>query len=250
MGLCGAGRKPDRKNEIELPGKCRTDASKVLPPAALIPRSAEACTEMGMKIEPEEWQLLEILTWKLRVAAAQQLCGLGDKAAHALKRLLKKRWLSEEAMLVRILTLDQPLVSWKPGEPAPDVSALSWQLEARRHRTEPTISRIIWAHARARRLTGGCSGPIRQPLQVEHDLGTAAMFFRRNELDSSNWDQWLGEDILRQTARRRQPIPDAAHCSTDGMIRLAIEFGGAYSADRLRRFHLHCRRCSLPSELW
>jgi hypothetical protein len=87
-------------------------------------------------------------------------------------------------------------------------------------------------------------------LQVEHDLGTAAMFFRRNELDSSNWDQWLGEDILRQTARRRQPIPDAAHCSTDGMIRLAIEFGGAYSADRLRRFHLHCRRCSLPYELW
>jgi hypothetical protein len=205
---------------------------------------------MGMKtIAPEDLLLLEVLTWKLRVVAIPQLRGVCN-AERAVKRLLRNRWLREEDVLVRLLTLEQPLVIWQPGMPAPDFSSLSWQLESRRHRTEPAIVRVIWASPRAQRLAGGCSGQLRQPFQIEHDLGTAAVFFRRNELDPSNWGQWVCEDILRQSARRRQPIPDAALCSTDGMIRTAIEFGGAYSADRLRRFHRQCHRCAIPYELW
>jgi len=201
-------------------------------------------------ITPAQWKLLEVFTWKLRVATTQQVLACDRALVGALNSLLKQRLLCEEPMLVRILVLERPLALWAPGDLAPDFPSLSWQMESRRHQTEPAICRVIWASERARHLSGGCAGPLRQPLQVEHDLGTAAMFFGRNQLDPETWDHWLGEDILRYSTGPRQNVPDAALCSSNGTIRLAIEFGGAYSADRLRRFHQQCLRRSIPYELW
>jgi hypothetical protein len=102
----------------------------------------------------------------------------------------------------------------------------------------------------ANQFGGRLRGAIKYDLQAPHDLGVAQVYLQLLRTDPRAAECWVGEDILR-LSRRRQKLPDAA--ITDGpdkRIFTAIEFGGAYDAERLRGFHRHCAAPKLPYQLW
>jgi len=152
-----------------------------------------------------------------------------------------------------VLTVQRPLVNWRPRMPEPNHDANAWQLKCRWTGIAVTSCLVTWATNQAARLHGGCGGRLRQPLQVQHDLGLASVFIGRLELKPSQATRWLGEDVLRRQhgLGPGRKAADAAIVDGNGRVEKVIEFGGMhYSAERLRRLHHYCRRNRLAYELW
>jgi hypothetical protein len=199
------------------------------------------------RLANDDLALLEMLTWKVRLVAEPQL-------APAIKPnpidLVRKGFLRSRIIQAKVIACRQPLATWRAGQAPPDFHALAWCLENRLRQARPSRCQVLWATPKCTRLLGGCGGSIRQPTQVEHDLALAGVFLARASIDPASWDAWLGEDVWRQQLTRREKVPDAVLVNDHGKATLAIEYGGAYSAERLRAFHRHCARQSLPYELW
>lgn len=202
-----------------------------------------------MRLDAADMDLLNLLTWRVRLATERQLREFSPKAT-APRRLQQAGLLAKASVAVSLLELDGPLASWAPGLPLPNFPSLAWRLHQRRLSAPSRSVLIYWATPRAVRVAGGVGGEIRQPMQVEHDLGATAIFLRRRILDPASTSRWLGEDIYRQLHAPVGKIPDALLCSADGTPELAIEFGGAYGVGRIRGFHRHCASKLLPWELW
>jgi hypothetical protein len=210
-------------------------------------------------LDPADCPILEALTWKVRVAADIQIQAMMDERPGAKPtacRLLR-RWQSlglvdRRVLTVSLIEVTEPLVLSHPCDVSPDFDALAWQLESRWTNVLPRRIVVNWATPRAAKLYGGISGRFRQPLQIQHDLGTAAAYFRRLKTDPKAAAAWIGEDVYRRDfpIRKRAKVPDAVQIDEFGRVSLAIEFGGAYSASRLRRFHQFCSQAHLPYEVW
>jgi hypothetical protein len=69
------------------------------------------------------------------------------------------------------------------------------------------------------------------------------------EADPQAAEQWVGEDIAGGDQFGGN-VPDAVLSDPQDGMRLAIEFGGAYNAERIRSFHHCCARRGLPYEVW
>jgi hypothetical protein len=80
-------------------------------------------------------------------------------------------------------------------------------------------------------------------------LGVAQVWLTLHE-QARDWaEAWRSEDLLAPT-RRGEKCPDAFIVNQAEDVCCVIEFGGAYSAARVREFHDDCAERSLPYQLW
>ncbi|WP_145944461.1 hypothetical protein [Fuerstiella marisgermanici] len=106
---------------------------------------------------------------------------------------------------------------------------------------------VNWAAPKAAHLTAGVSGWGRQPLQIEHDLGTTAMYVSSRPYQSEVI--WYGEDIVRRRfSGVKKKVPDALLVDRRDNILKVMEFGGQYSRKRLEDFHRTWQ--PYPWEIW
>ena len=202
-----------------------------------------------MILDGVDLEILKLLTWRVRLATGTQLVEFSGSAART-RKLHVAGLLAKDSTVAAVPTLVQPLAIWLPGQEAPDFQALAWKLLQRRRSTRPKRVRVFWATKRAVQISGGVGGRIRQPVQVEHDLGTTATFLRRRIVAPEEAERCVGEDIYRLQAARGCKVPDALLCSATGAAERAIEYGGAYAASRIRGFHRHCSGQKLAWEIW
>ena len=194
---------------------------------------------------------------KTRLLTEEQINGSFLKEASSRRvREQLSRWrasglLNRSMARVTPLEVAAPIFSWRRGKPAPDCHRISWRLERRWTRPYPQCSAVYWATSRLARRIGGRGGRLMQPLQVQHDVGVAAVYCLFLQDRPEEADRWIGEDQYRRLAPKRIPkVPDAVVLGADGRIERAIEFGGRYSARRLRSLHRAFERRGLPYEIY
>jgi hypothetical protein len=165
------------------------------------------------------------------------------------------RLLAEEGLIAAYralahpeLRLKEPVVRWSPGEPEPEFAGASYRLQSRW--TEPFISvTCFMATRRAGRISGGSGGRRSRTSEQTHDIHLAGVFLHYRSCAPELVSKWSSEArILRGRDTRREKLPDAM--MVDGNSRRVIEFGGAYSREKIESFHAYCLNEDLPYEIW
>lgn len=211
-----------------------------------------------------EQTVLGLLCHQLRVATHNQLteglgqlCGVPASAvASVLCRLRRQGYICAQLVPVTVPKLTVPVATWQPTRPAPNFNAVAWA--ARKRLAEVGTGRewVYWASRLATQRTGGVGGRLRKPLQIEHDLGVAAVFFARHILDPTSARQWQGEDAYCRLRRptRGQKIPDAVLISREsnceGRIETVLDYLSLYPPARLRDFHRYWSARNTRYEWW
>jgi hypothetical protein len=204
--------------------------------------------------------VLFLLTWQLRVVTTDQLqriltarFGLTTSAARTVRPLVREGLLNSARTAATFVESTSPLFVWTYGDKSPDPTALAWQLEKRWRQAQTRTVTICWSTRRAAQLLGGMAPFRGHAGQLEHDLGTASILTTFYETDPDSAAAWVGEDILRRDYSDGNPAlkknPDGAFVADD-QIRQVIEFGGQYSARRIRRFHRHFARHRVPYAIY
>lgn len=204
------------------------------------------------RLTDTDHRILDVLTRRVRIAAEAQLeAAYGAGVPRRLAALRRRGFVSRASIAVRQIVVEGPLLVWSPGEPVPIAGPLAWKLQKRWTGLAPVVATLWWANAPAARLMGGVGGRLRQPLQVAHDLGVAAIYCRGGEGENP-YESWIGEDLYRREhrPRRGEKVADAVLLGEDGEVERVIEFGGAYPARRVREFHRYWSRRQVPYELW
>ena len=207
-----------------------------------------------------ERAVIDALTWRVRVMSREQLAELGSLMGVAsvrrkIHRLLSFGYIAQVDCAAHTVSLEKPLATWDADDlDMPDFGQVCWQAKARTNGDgSTTISKVFIAAKRAETEFGGCGGKLRQPLQINHDLGTTSVFLAKVEF--FGWEDchdWTSEDILRRHYRHLniEKIPDAAFVSNE-RIGCVIDFVGRdYSPMSLRKFHHHWSRRQIPYEVW
>ena len=170
-----------------------------------------------------------------------------------MRRLTKPGFVRTRTTALTFVEVCSPLAGWHRGDGDPDYQALAWRLEDRWRKARSRRVTICWATEKGARLVGGVADFPTHASQVEHDLGTAGILTRLWETEPHVAAKWVGEMILRRTCGSHadwlKKVPDGAVMDRDAPRELH-EFGGQYSAQRIRRFHEHCRRHHLTYRLW
>lgn len=208
------------------------------------------------RLSHREREILTALDQKVRLFGQRQLAEHwwhGDLAntRRGMQRLAQGGFCERLVVLARTLPpLDAPLVTWRPGDPAPDCGAVAYRLSSRwRERAARPTSVWIASEQTARLFGGVRRGALQQPTQATHDLGVAAVWLRFRALQPTWAAAWRGEDQLAHT-RRGEKLPDAFLVDGAGAVAAVIEFGGGYSAERVAAFHDDCAGRNLPYQLW
>jgi hypothetical protein len=128
---------------------------------------------------------------------------------------------------------------------SPQFGAISWQGRRRIRAGTAKPARIYWATHQAARIVGGVGGKLRQPWQLQHDLGVTSVYLLLRRTCPTLAEHWVSEDMYRLEfgQRRGEKIADAFLVNPPGQVYRVIEFVGDYSTKRLRDFHnFWCRR--------
>ncbi|MFM9960799.1 MAG: hypothetical protein ACKV2Q_06200 [Planctomycetaceae bacterium] len=209
----------------------------------------------SLTLNERDHELLHALVRKVRVFTQRQIAEHWWQAdlANARRRL---KQLAEAGLVARVTVharplpeLAQPVIVWRPGQPAPDCGRAAYELQRRwLGKALRSATAFIATQAAAQLLGGKHRGEIHQPTQVTHDLGVAAVWLRLHRTAPQWAEAWQSEDLLAHT-RRDEKCPDA-FLVQDGRIVAVIEFGGSYDAERVRAFHEDCVPRALPYQLW
>jgi hypothetical protein len=201
---------------------------------------------------------LTLLTRQVRVATSSQLqryyTTLGFTESPVMRVLRKSErlgLLACSSLCLALPTWEGPLFSWSVGDGHPVFGPLAWLLNKRYAQAPARIIQVFHATERGAEITGGTGGPIRQPDQVEHDLGTTAIFVHHHAQSTAATDDWVSEDLLRRDYQHLFPrkVPDAALISNNRIMRV-FETGGQYSVKRLKAFHRYFAERKVPYEIW
>lgn len=239
-----------------------------------------------MRLTPTHLAVLEFLTWQVRLATDQQIQQVLNaqekftcQSSRVLRQLARAGLVHRRRVAVAVPVLSQPLCCWFPGDRTPNFRSLAWRLFVRNERAHRNQTLVNYATSRAAQLLNGASGWHRQPLQLEHDLGTTAMYvasrlaplrggadqtrkvakkqsesvsevpLRAGMSNCTKASIWYSEDIVRRRFRGVNPkVPDALVMDSDENVVRVMEYGGQYSRRRLENFHRHWKH--LPWELW
>ena len=214
---------------------------------------------MTIQLTPRDYEILGSLTTAVRVMTVSQI-GRGwwssstdptTDARHRITRLCAAGFLRIAKVLAMPLPeITAPLLIWRPGEIEPDFGKLSWKARAR-WQQGARQTRIVLASKRGARLFTGRSDPaLSRHFQLTHDLGVAEVFLAFRAQRPHLIPSWRGE-VCYAHLRRNRKIPDAVITTSDLWPPLvAVEFAGAYSRERVRKFHFFCLQERLAYELW
>lgn len=215
--------------------------------------------EASLYLTNRDEDLLQSLAERFRLVTPELVSRLWTTspsyACRRLGRLVDASLLTRASVITHpLLELVSPVVTWNPGQAAPDFSAVSYRLKSRwTSSVRPTT--VYFATRRLVQLLGGAGGTLDYPLQVTHDLHVAALYIRLRAQSPERAHMWQGEDRLRQGRKKgRGKVCDAALVEVrpsgrECMVQ-AIEFGGSYAAERIRAFHRVMENRRLPYELW
>lgn len=203
-----------------------------------------------MQLNPRMLELVEILTLKVRCLRREQVERIWFNHAKqprvVCRQYLKRVKAAELVTLTNVMALPEisvntPLLDWRPGQEEPNFDRLAWQADSRLARAA-TATTLITATKQAQALTGGPIGTRPQrSAEISHDLMAAAVFesFRKNRPDrAASWqpeDAILQELFREQTSLAKEMVPDAI--VTDDGDEIAIEIAGRYGARKLRTIH-------------
>ena len=214
---------------------------------------------MAIRLTPRDFEILGALTTAVRVMTVSQI-GRGwwstssdpvTDARHRIRLLCTAGFLRIAKVLAMPLPqITAPLTSWKPGDSEPDCGNLSWMARSRWRHGAKQIQ-IVMPSGRGARLFSGKSAPaLSRHFQMTHDLGLAEVFLAFRSQRPHLIPAWRGEASYRHLRRNRK-IPDAVITSSDLWPPIiAVEFAGAYSRERVRKFHYFCQQERLAYELW
>lgn len=200
-------------------------------------------------------QILSILGWPVRCALPRQLATILGMPESRMKgycqRLRRNGFVGAMTISMHIPVLTEPLAVWEDGQLPADFHQVAWLLERRWQQRCPRPERVIWATTAATRIVGGVGGRLRQPLQVEHDLGTTEIYVSKCRARKDD-GRWLGEDAYRAFVvdARREKRPDAVELDAGGQVVRVYEFGGHYSSRRLLAFHRFWSARRIGYEIW
>lgn len=209
-----------------------------------------------LKLTPRDNDVVHAMVQKVRLFGQRQIAdawwnGELPNARRRLQRLAEQELVSRLFVQARAIPkLESPLVSWKPGDSAPEFGAIAYRCQ-QRWRWRPTRSCVVWiATDRSAQLFGGVRrGELKNPTQATHDLGVAAVWLRLRAIAPQWAKAWRGEDLMAHT-RRGEKLPDAFIVDHNEQVVWLIEFGGGYDAARVEAFHRDCCERSLPYQLW
>jgi hypothetical protein len=199
-----------------------------------------------------EMELLSVLTDKLRVASQKQLLAADARwNKRMIRRLIDRRLIASTTIAIGVIDAGgEPYARWQPNQAAPDSGSVSYMGRRRIREALRQSVLVIWATGRAASLVGGIGGKLRQPWQVQHDLGVASIYFHFRRYASEKACRWISEDIYRRdiASNATEKVADAFLLSDARDIELAIELVGDYSSARLRAFHEFWSNRQIPYE--
>lgn len=205
-------------------------------------------------------ELQQALVQKTRLMNLRQIADqwFGGDLANTRRRLKQQPEFIEriEVHARSLPELLQPVVTWRAGDPAPNYEAVAYQLQSRWKSSPVRPCSAFIATERLSQLYGGRNrGELKHPLQATHDLGVAQIWLHLHAHYPEWAAAWRSEDLLAHT-RRGEKVPDAFIVNATEEVCCVIEFGGAYSAERVREFCEDCMQREvagqrgLPFQLW
>jgi hypothetical protein len=211
------------------------------------------------RLTKRDTEVLAMLCGSVRMASLNQIAraSWGTSKHHVaacrrrLLRLNKHGMLAAtRAVILDVTILQQPLITWQPGERMPNLPGVAWSLHRRWSSGYRSATIYYPTTAAARRFGGGRSGRIKRPFQVAHDIGVTEMYLAVRRQRPRVLSLWIGEDRLAPY-RRRQKLPDAILAtSPTAKPLLILEFGGRYDKRRLIAFHEDAAKRGIPYEIW
>lgn len=212
-----------------------------------------------MRLTIRDQEILLTLSSRIRMLSLEQIAHTwwqtSKDAVDAARRRL--RALEESQLLASyrvrslpLLDISSPVLSWRPGEPEPDVGAVAWKLQSR-WQGDARPTQVFVATEQSARIFGGrATGKIKNQFQATHDLGVAQMYLQIRKERPELLEDWIGEDVYA-SKRKGQKLPDAVIASfpnaTCNRVLLTDCTWPAYRA----RLHAECDRsatelCQLP----
>ncbi len=208
---------------------------------------------------PRDDQILQALASKVRILTVSQIThywwGDTETGLHnARARLLD---LHDAGFVDRLQLLSPPLielvrpvVTWAPGQPAPDPGAISWRLVSRWPLVDPVRVTVYLATATTHNQYGGARTARRPKAdQVGHDLHVAQLYLKFLRERPEDAARWIGEDARRLSGFWLKD-PDAILNRGEGKEPHVVEFGGRYDTERVEAFHKDCAKRNRSYELW
>ncbi len=205
--------------------------------------------------------LMRVLTRQVRAVSLDQATRI-LRSLHAesasirslIGRLHNEGMIEATSVAIAYPHVQSRILMWRPHHSAPKHEHTRWLLERRWADLAPEAMPIYWATKKSERFYGGIARLLSHAGQLEHDLGTAEVLTVAYE-ENRHWtNDWIGEDLLQREypklARRLRVRPDAVTLDNRGDIFKAIEFGGQYSVDRLRRLHASFEWQRIRYEIW
>lgn len=198
-------------------------------------------------------EIVEALARRVRCLSVGQIVRTWDVGGdvNTLLHILENDGLIErQRMLARsVSVLEAPIVSWRPGMATPSFGSIAYRLKTRWSPAEPTEVVVATKRA-ASRLGGSLGGRWPRAAEVSHDVNLAEVFLRFREERPAEAAAWVPEAQLYAEGMGRvrgARLPDAV-IRTGGALELAVEFGGAYSKQKLVAFH--AEMSAVPYEIW
>lgn len=205
--------------------------------------------EIECAIGRDAWDLLHVLTHRVRVLTSPQICRTWNTlSVTRIKHL-------EEAGLVVLFPavvhperpVTVPVIQWSGGEAPPDFASASYQLRSRWKESAVTVRCVIASRA-AGRMFGGHGGRFPRESEETHDIHLAAVYLKYRAEQPALAAFWLHEEEIRKSRDTRiGKLPDAIISGH----RKVIECGGSsYKAEKLEAFHKYCEAKGFDYEVW
>ena len=210
----------------------------------------------ALHLTPRDLAVVQALVQKVRLFSQRQIVdhwwnGEQANSRRRLKRLADRNLLQRTIVVARPAPLfESPLITWRPGDAAPDFGKIAYRCQAR-WRSRPARQSVVWLATKvASQAFGGTArGKLKHSMQATHDLGVAAVWLRLHQVAPQWAAAWRSEDLLAH-ARVGQKLPDAFIVDDAEQVIWVIEFGGGYDAERVKAFHQDCESRNLPYQLW
>lgn len=219
------------------------------------PRASTPATSLALTSRDRE--LLDTLAMRIRVLSLSQVARTWWHSAANPQRSSRERLARLEAAgwvtLFRAtarpeLTLEGPLATWKQSNEEPDMGALAYALKMR-WEASARVQVMAIATVQAGKLFGGHGGRKPRRSEATHDLHLASVYLKLRSENAKLASTWQSEARLaKQRPGGVGKVPDAM--VIDCGQRRVIEFGGSYSACKLRDFHNYCAQRRWSYEIW